>query len=144
MKDALGHGSDAKGMHSAGVNQIGKTQPFVGQSYAGKFKIAAKPVDQMTNGQLEKEYEGLSVHDSAINKQFIDEGHGQSSPDDLRKSGHPLVPSYEAVRGRMNALSGEHKFRREMGGRRVQTEYGSKFVGKAPNSMFLPYKGYTK
>lgn len=133
MKDALGHGSEAH--HMAGVNTIG--QPLrSGQTLAGKFTISDKDPATMTNGELLKEYERVSLHGSAVGRELIDAGRGMEKISETRAATDALALKSNALATRQQALQAEHAYRSKMGGRRVDTGDGrSKFVGKVPPSL---------
>jgi hypothetical protein len=135
MKDALGHGSNA---HAAGVEQVGKAplSPGAltsGKTYAGKFNISARDPESMPQGALEKEYEQMTLHSSALNREFIDQGRGQERPTEIRSKTDDLSRRYNAVSDRVQKLSNEHQSRYRMGGRRVvdPSTGSTKYVGKS-------------
>ena len=142
MKDAKGHGSDA---HSAGIEQVGRTPlnptPYTrGVTAAGRFVIGQKEPSAMTNGQIAKEYENLTLHSSAVGRDMINTGRGMEKPSDRVGKTDDLSMMDRALNQRISELQDEHHYRTTMGGRRVQSEDGRvKFVGKQPGSLKRGY-----
>lgn len=139
MKDALGHGSDPRGAHSDGVQQIGQ-KLRKGQSYAGKFSISDKDPESMTHGQLAKEYYNMTLHSSALTKEMINSGRGMERPSEIRGKADELSNRYNAVNDRVSSLRNEYEIRARNGGRRVPTPNGGvKFIGGTPDRMEMGY-----
>lgn len=137
MKDAQGHGSDPRGgPHTEGIEQ---KVPKRYNTLAGGITISTRDPSTMTNGELNKEYENVTRHQSATTTEFINAGRGNEKPKDMDPN-DPLVQKYRALGDRAQALSSEAHSRNTMGGRRVQSEDGRvKFVGKQPGSLKMGF-----
>jgi hypothetical protein len=99
------------------------------RSYAGKFTLSTKPVAGMSLGQLGREYERLTLHDSAITREFIDMGRGMEKPTETRTKTDDLSVRYVAVRTRLDAVLDEIGLRVRMG----------RYPGKYPPTFHPAY-----
>lgn len=132
MKDALGHGSDAGAAHQEGVDSVGRRFTTL----AGTIVIGHKDPSTMTNAELAKEYQRVTMHDSATTREFINAGRGMERPLDIAKLQDPLSVKDRALTARVTALHDEAESRNRMGGRRVTSDDGRvRFVGKQPGHL---------
>lgn len=115
--------------------------PFTeGLTLAGHFKISPKDPSTLTNGQLAKEYENLTMHRSAVGRDLINTGRGMETPKDRVGKTDDLSMMDRALTDRIDALQTEHHYRQYMGGRQVKTEDGrTKIIGKSPPSLKSGY-----
>jgi hypothetical protein len=138
MKDAKGHGSDPHGGAAAHQEGVEKQVPRRFTTLAGSVTVGTKDPTQMTNSELQKEHENLTLHGSAVTREFINAGRGMEKPTDWPKTPgvDPLVDKDRAIKARASALRDEAHYRNTMGGRRVESPDGRvKFVGKTPGSL---------
>src|SRR5579864_673111 len=136
MKDAQGHGSDPHAAHQEGVE---KQVPRRFNTLAGGVTVGTKDPSQMTNGELQKEHENLTMHGSAVGRELINMGRGMERPSDM-KPDDPMTVKYRAINERADALRSEAEYRNKMGGRRVESPDGRvKFVGKQPGRLKSGY-----
>lgn len=127
-KDKGGHGSEKRG---AG-------RRFT--TLAGNVVLGKKDPITMTNAELAKEFERVTLHASAVGREFINAGRSMERPTDRVALQDPLSVKDRALNTRASALHDEAEYRNRMGGRRVATEDGRvKFVGKQPGSLRRGY-----
>jgi hypothetical protein len=81
-----------------------------------------KDPESMTHGPLAKEYYNMTLHDSAITKEFIDSGRLEK-PTEIRGKADGLSRRYNAVGDRVRALSSEYE---------IRARYRSELTRKAP------------
>lgn len=96
MKDALGHGSDAKGVHSSGIVTLPRKP---------------KPLSEMPRAALEKALEKARAASSVVIKELINEGFGHTKPSEILAMNTPLSQRYAATRQHERALVDEREVR---------------------------------
>src|SRR5580704_3504076 len=112
-----------------------------GETLAGKVKIGTKDPKDMSNAEIAKEFEKITLHSSAVNKEMINAGRGMEARSETETKTDELSQKTKALSKREYDLYAENKLRQDMGGRRVENpETGNiTYVGKRPANLKYSY-----